>query len=75
MTLEHEHTVEAIHKRLNSETKPNYIRYLVYGGIDGAVTTFAIVVGVVGETLSSGIILILGLANFLADGFSMAARK
>lgn len=44
----------------------------VYGAIDGAVTTFAIVTGVVGASLSPSIIIILGFANLLADGFSMA---
>ena len=44
----------------------------IYGSIDGAVTTFAIVAGVVGAGLSPGIILILGFANLFADGFSMA---
>jgi len=48
-----------------------YLPEVVYGGIDGAVTTFAIVSGVVGASLSPVIILILGLANVLADGFSM----
>ena len=45
----------------------------VYGGIDGAVTTFAIVAGSVGAELSPAIVLILGFANLFADGFSMAA--
>ncbi|MEY2641300.1 MAG: hypothetical protein RL150_693 [Candidatus Parcubacteria bacterium] len=48
-----------------------YLPEFVYGGIDGAVTTFAIVAGVVGASLSPTIILILGFANVLADGFSM----
>ena len=47
----------------------------IYGSIDGAVTTFAIVAGVVGASLDSGIILILGFANLFADGFSMAAAN
>ena len=47
----------------------------IYGAIDGAVTTFAIVAGVVGASLSPGIILILGFANLFADGFSMAAAN
>ena len=47
----------------------------VYGSIDGAVTTFAIVAGVVGASLSPGIILILGFGNLFADGFSMAAAN
>lgn len=47
----------------------------IYGSIDGTVTTFAIVAGVVGASLSPGIILILGFANLFADGFSMAAAN
>jgi VIT1/CCC1 family predicted Fe2+/Mn2+ transporter len=50
-----------------------YIGDMVYGGLDGIVTTFAIVSGVAGANLGSGIVLVLGLANLLADGFSMAA--
>ncbi|MCA9811847.1 MAG: VIT1/CCC1 transporter family protein [Nitrosarchaeum sp.] len=47
----------------------------IYGSIDGAVTTFAIVAGVVGASLPSNIILVLGFANLFADGFSMAAAN
>ncbi|MGI9412231.1 MAG: VIT1/CCC1 transporter family protein [Hyphomicrobiales bacterium] len=71
--LEHEHTVEAITERLARDHRPNYLRDWIYGGIDGAVTTFAIVAGVVGANLSHNVIIVLGLANLLADGFSMAA--
>ena len=52
-----------------------YFDDFIYGSIDGAVTTFAIVAGVVGAGLSPGIILILGFANLFADGFSMAAAN
>ena len=48
------------------------IENFVYGAIDGTVTTFAVVAGVVGASLPSSIIVILGLANLFADGFSMA---
>lgn len=75
MTLEHDHSEDGIRLRLAQENRPNYLRDWVYGGIDGAVTTFAIVAGVVGAALSSKVILILGLANLLADGFSMAASN
>ena len=47
----------------------------IYGSIDGAVTTFAIVAGVVGAGLSPGIILVLGFANLFADGFAMASAN
>ncbi|MFQ5605643.1 MAG: VIT1/CCC1 transporter family protein [bacterium] len=52
--------------------KGQYIGDMVYGAIDGIVTTFAVVSGVAGASLSSGIVLILGFANLFADGLSMA---
>ncbi len=73
--LEHSHDPAAIAARLNDKRRASYLSDFVYGGIDGAITTFAIVAGVVGASLSSGVILILGLANLLADGFSMAASN
>jgi VIT1/CCC1 family predicted Fe2+/Mn2+ transporter len=71
--LEHAHTHAAIRERLAAGPQHSYLRDFVYGGIDGAITTFAIVSGVVGAQLSPRIILILGAANLLADGLSMAA--
>ena len=56
-------------------TKRRYLPEFVYGGIDGAITTFAVVSGVVGASLSSAIVLILGFANLFADGFSMAVSN
>ena len=50
-----------------------YLGDLVYGGLDGVVTTFAVVSGVIGAALGSDVILIMGLANLLADGFSMGS--
>lgn len=50
----------------------HYIGDMVYGGLDGIVTTFAVVSGVAGARLGSEIILIMGMANLFADGFSMA---
>lgn len=50
----------------------NNLREFVYGGMDGAVTTFAVVTGAAGARLDTSVILILGFANVLADGFSMA---
>jgi VIT1/CCC1 family predicted Fe2+/Mn2+ transporter len=53
----------------------HYLPDLVYGANDGIITTFAVVSGVVGANLSQRIILILGFANLLADGFSMGASN
>ena len=71
-SFEHEHSTQSIQLRVRSNTKQSYLKDAVYGGIDGAVTTFAVVAGVVGAGLSSQTIIILGIANLLADGFSMA---
>jgi len=53
----------------------HYLPDLVFGANDGIITTFAVVTGVVGAELSERIILILGFANLLADGFSMGASN
>lgn len=75
MTLEHGHSTEEIAARLAAPKGRGYLRDFIYGGIDGTVTTFAIVAGVAGAGLSHGVILALGIANVLADGFSMAASN
>lgn len=49
-----------------------YLKSFVYGGLDGIVTTFAVVAGVAGANLSASLIFILGVANLVADGISMA---
>jgi VIT1/CCC1 family predicted Fe2+/Mn2+ transporter len=73
--LEHSHLPEDIEQRLAEGPKHSYLRDWVYGGIDGAVTTFAVVSGAVGGALGHNVILILGAANLIADGFSMAASN
>lgn len=73
--LEHSHEPEAIARRLRGGPSASYLRDWIYGGIDGAVTTFAVVAGSVGADLSTKVVLILGLANLFADGFSMAAAN
>jgi len=70
-----EHTPEAIRQRLDAGPAHSYLRDFIYGAIDGAVTTFAVVAGVAGAGLSPAVVLILGAANLLADGFSMAASN
>lgn len=73
--LRADHTEQAVSERLNQATSHSYLRDFVYGGIDGAVTTFAVVSGVAGAGLSSGVVIVLGLANLVGDGFSMAASN
>jgi VIT1/CCC1 family predicted Fe2+/Mn2+ transporter len=63
-----------LHGQTNSfiEKFQDYLGEFVYGGIDGSITTFAVVAGAVGAGLDSSIIIILGFANLFADGFAMS---
>lgn len=72
--LHHAHDPQSIQERILGQSK-SVLRDFVYGAIDGAVTTFAIVAGVAGANLETRTVLILGFANVLADGFSMAASN
>lgn len=53
-------------------TAQHYLRDIVYGANDGLITTFAVVAGVEGGALSQRAVLVVGFANLLADGLSMA---
>ena len=70
-----EHHPDAIRRRLKHPAKSQNISDAVLGGIDGCVTTFAVVSSVVGAGLPASIALILGFANLIADGFSMAVSN
>lgn len=65
------------HPTLNSsrEVAQHYLPDVVYGANDGIITTFAVVAGVEGAQLPAAVVLILGVANLLADGFSMGASN
>jgi vacuolar iron transporter family protein len=69
------HTPEKIRLRLGNTSRHSYLKDFVYGAVDGTVTTFAVVSGVAGADLAPQIVIILGLANLLADGFSMAVSN
>jgi len=53
----------------------HYLRDMVYGALDGVITTMAVLAGAEGATLSMRVGLILGLANLLGDGISMGASN
>ena len=73
--LEVEHTPWAVRRRLRRRPSPSYLHDFIYGAIDGAVTTFAVVSGVAGADLGASVVIILGGANLIADGFSMAVSN
>lgn len=73
--LRRQHRPSEIRRRLSARPGPTYLGDAVLGGVDGCVTTFAIVAGAAGGGLPDRAIVVLGFANLLADGFSMAASN
>jgi len=73
--LDIEHSPEAIRKRLSNSPKSQNVSDAILGGIDGCVTTFAIISGSIGAGFSPSVALILGFANLFADGFSMGVSN
>lgn len=69
------HTPAAVARRLDGDTTPKSTGDAVLGGIDGCVTTLAVVAGVYGAGMSATAAFVLGCANLLADGFSMAVSN
>lgn len=65
------------HDKFKVATEPHttgsgqYIKSIIFGGLDGIITTFSIVAGVAGADLSPEVVLVFGFANLLADGLSM----
>jgi VIT1/CCC1 family predicted Fe2+/Mn2+ transporter len=70
-----DHSPPAVRARLRDSGSPSYLHDFIYGAIDGAVTTFAVVAGVQGAALDETVVIILGIANLVADGFSMAVSN
>lgn len=70
-----DHHPQAIRERLDQVQEPNLVSDAVLGGIDGCVTTFSVVSGAVGAGFSPSVALVLGCANLIADGFSMAVSS
>ena len=69
------HSPENIRQRLEAKPEQSFLSDFIYGAIDGTVTTFALISGVAGAGLSSNIVIVLGIANLVGDGFSMAASN
>lgn len=67
-----DHTPQRVEDRLADPAGHGHLRDAVYGAVDGAVTTLAVVTGALGAQLGAGVVLVLGFANLAGDGFSMA---
>jgi len=73
--LKEEHRPDRIRERISAPGGESWLGDAVLGGVDGIVTTFAVVAGSAGGRLSTEVVIVLGLANLIADGFSMAVSN
>lgn len=73
--LREEHRPEKIRERLSSGNGEGSLADAVLGAVDGIITTFAVVAGSAGGGFSTPVVIVLGLANLIADGFSMAVSN
>lgn len=73
--LDHSHRPEDIRHRLEADRQTSYLRDAILGGIDGCVTTFAVVASVAGAGLPGLVAFSLGLSSLIADGFSMGVSN
>lgn len=74
-TIEHSHEPAEIRRRLAQGPTTSYLRDAILGGIDGCVTTIAVVAGVAGAGLPGAVAFVLGAASLLADAFSMGVSN
>ena len=72
--LTKEHRPERIRERINQD-RSGYVGDGILGGVDGIVTTFAVVAGAVGGGFGGEVVVVLGIAKLLADGFSMGVSN
>jgi VIT1/CCC1 family predicted Fe2+/Mn2+ transporter len=73
--LQDDHHPHAIRSRVSGKQSHSYLGDAVLGSVDGTVTTFAVVASAVGAGFSALVIVVLGVANLLADGLSMAVSN
>jgi VIT1/CCC1 family predicted Fe2+/Mn2+ transporter len=73
--LKEEHRPEKIRERISAKGGESALGDAVLGASDGIITTFAVVAGSAGGQFSTDVVIVLGLANLIADGFSMAVSN
>eukprot|EP00611_Tribonema_gayanum_P010642 TRINITY_DN206_c8_g1_i1.p1 TRINITY_DN206_c8_g1~~TRINITY_DN206_c8_g1_i1.p1 ORF type:complete len:281 (-),score=66.11 TRINITY_DN206_c8_g1_i1:247-1089(-) len=62
------------HEEAHSEAG-EYLKVMVFGGLDGILTSFAVVAGAAGGGLDWPVVLVLGFSNILADALSMGVGE
>eukprot|EP01026_Neomeris_dumetosa_P054494 TRINITY_DN4903_c1_g1_i4.p1 TRINITY_DN4903_c1_g1~~TRINITY_DN4903_c1_g1_i4.p1 ORF type:complete len:297 (+),score=46.89 TRINITY_DN4903_c1_g1_i4:75-893(+) len=66
------HDARQNHKQNEAHSQSSgYLKSFVFGALDGTVTCFAVVASVAGSNLAPVVVLVLGIANLVADALAM----
>ena len=57
------------------QSEGGLLKPIIFGGLDGILTSFAIVAGAAGGGLSPEVVLVLGFSNIFADALSMGVGE
>ena len=63
--------MKPMHEESHNSSASEYVKSVVFGGLDGIMTTFAIIAAAAGSNGNYATVLIFGFSNVIADGFSM----
>lgn len=74
-TFEHDHHPAGIEERITGKQDHSYLGDAILGAMDGGVTTFGVITGAVGGGFGAEVVVVLGFAKLIADGFSMAVSN
>lgn len=57
------------------QTEGGFIKPVIFGGLDGILTSFAIVAGAAGGSMPVPVVIVLGFSNILADALAMGVGE
>ena len=57
------------------QTEGGFLKPLIFGGLDGILTSFAIVAGAAGGNMPIPVVIVLGFSNILADALAMGVGE
>lgn len=57
------------------QTEGGFLKPLIFGGLDGILTSFAIVAGAAGGNMAVPVVLVLGFSNIFADALAMGVGE
>lgn len=63
--------LKPMHMEGHNKNASEYVKSVVFGGLDGIMTTFAVIAAAAGSNGTFATVLIFGFSNVIADGFSM----